>query len=1325
MTTVLPFGSNTIQVYAYEGFNYTISNPDPLSTLQPVSNSGGLNPTSLYFTQNDNDSYTFAVSDLQNNLTASGTPEQFVLSLSTGSNSVNNVVINPGRFLDSNSNSLSNTSYTFYKSEPIPRIRLVAPSFTLKQPTSVPTLPPGLSFVNVASNIYDISGIPLVTVPNSNYQIIGVQQGGSKVVTTRINIAISNERVQLNVSDPVVSGMTIGTPITPRVLSAIPPVGTSVLRYTFPTLPDGIVVTDVSGVIKTSPFFPTDSSYTMIVSGTPTSNAAYAFANAGATSNGFTYNVLASRTVPSPLVENTQPFQFAFGETVLFDQTTVPPLYVGVPVDSSSVFFRAQTYFTSNVDISNITALSLPAGLSLNYVGSGRANLTGTPTAVGSASYTIRATNSNGVTRDYTTSINVSNDTVSFSSPVGVDLCYSFILSRPVNQAKAGYYPSNIQFVASSSSGRNVTLSAPALSGTGLSLDSNGIITGIPTTITPLTDLNVVATVAGSPATATKTVKFSVLDDVFTFADVSSTNFQFIENVGITPFQFPVTTLSGRNIVNFAQTGLPSGLTLNPAGVLSGTPSSSSPTQGNASIVASTGFASGSRDFSYNIIPDSMLFIVNPTEYTFQAGNPIGNINVDAVAYSGTTISRYDLSINPTYGMTINPTTGVISGTWTDSIPPNNVLPASCNFSVNATAGSLLGVLPVELSANPVVSNIMPFAVYGDIGGMGPPIKKSVLYYLSPSNPSTFQKVYISNVPGLQPGEQTVSVHGAISDIRLKNTSPLSNVLLATTTGSDSYGGLVLRGTTLGNVTAINLDPDDQTYTKWSKVVNKTGTSTWWLAGRLNIIDGPNAGFIRSDDDGLNWDLSSAAVFSNSSGERIWARDSNGSVGWVGPHDAYLTGGVALAYKDGILMAGGLHNSNSGTQPIMLRSTNDGNTWNNVVGQFGQECANYSLENPSVWVVTGSGAYKSIDRVPSTGSPAPFSSPTTTIKYSTDQGANWSDASGGFNMFGYDLVYANNTWLATGVQVSSNNPVGPFYYSPQLRYSTDGSNWAVADLSSTLFNPSNTVPLVAPLRLGSIAFDGTRWNVFVNAESNVSGGGGSIPFLFQHDASSSLSSNWTFVDLSQSLVPNYPIQNSNTRYLAIQPPVYLYTGQPPINIHLTFSSIIPPGGGGGGPTFGFGPEFTSPTTRSFIQYQYIPISPIQISADGYQTVYFFVQSDDLPDGLVFNRNTGQITGTPTKAGQDTVTIYAKDGTNIVSSIVLQFTTLVPRVIRKQDGAGAYTSLLRQYTEVLGAQNARDNRVLPNQERRLGEFMSPEAPDVITQTIDPKCLNPNC
>jgi hypothetical protein len=210
-----------------------------------------------------------------------------------------------------------------------------------------------------------------------------------------------------------------------------------------------------------------------------------------------------------------------------------------------------------------------------------------------------------------------------------------------------------------------------------------------------------------------------------------------------------------------------------------------------------------------------------------------------------------------------------------------------------------------------------------------------------------------------------------------------------------------------------------------------------------------------------------------------------------------------------------------------------------------------------------------------------------------------------------------------------------------------------------------------------------------------------------------LESDWTAVDISGSFVSGQPDQNSNARFLNLRAPKYLYSGEPPINITLGISA----------PSTN-GPTFTSPTTTSYVLYQYMTIAPIQVSASGSGQVYLFVRSAELPPGLTFNQLTGTITGTSVRAGNDSVTIYAKDD-NGVSSIFLNFTTLVPRIIRKQDGAGAYTSLLRQYTEVLGAQNARDNRVLPNQERGLGEFMSPEAPDVITQVIDPKCRNPNC
>jgi hypothetical protein len=219
--------------------------------------------------------------------------------------------------------------------------------------------------------------------------------------------------------------------------------------------------------------------------------------------------------------------------------------------------------------------------------------------------------------------------------------------------------------------------------------------------------------------------------------------------------------------------------------------------------------------------------------------------------------------------------------------------------------------------------------------------------------------------------------------------------------------------------------------------------------------------------------------------------------------------------------------------------------------------------------------------------------------------------------------------------------------------------------------------------------------------------------LYRHDAVSDLDSGWFTVDISGSLTNGEPDVNSNTRFLNLRAPKYLYTGTPPINIALSIDTNI-----------GNGPTFTSPTTGSFVLYQYMQITPIQISATGTGQVYLFVETADLPPGLSYNRVTNQITGAPARIGTDGVTFYAKDD-NGVSTFLLTFTTLVPRVIRKQDGAGAYTSLLRQYTEVLGAQNARDNRALPSQERALGEFMSPEAPDVITQTIDPKCRNPNC
>jgi hypothetical protein len=90
-------------------------------------------------------------------------------------------------------------------------------------------------------------------------------------------------------------------------------------------------------------------------------------------------------------------------------------------------------------------------------------------------------------------------------------------------------------------------------------------------------------------------------------------------------------------------------------------------------------------------------------------------------------------------------------------------------------------------------------------------------------------------------------------------------------------------------------------------------------------------------------------------------------------------------------------------------------------------------------------------------------------------------------------------------------------------------------------------------------------------------------------------------------------------------------------------------------------------------------------------------------------------------------VFARDpATNTTATLPIRNRVILPFIVKKQAGAADYTAFLRQYVAVNGAQASRDSVALPGQERNLGEFMSPEAPSVITQTVDPKCFSTsNC
>ena len=1275
MSTELPFSNNTIQVYAYEGFSYTISNPNPsLYTLQTVSNTTGFgpSPSPAYFTKNGNDSYTFAVSDLSNKLTA-GTFETFVLQ-ANGLTSSNTVNIGPGRFLDGSGVTLSNTSYTFFKNEPIQRIRVVAPSFTLQQPTSIPTLPPGLSFVNVASNIFDISGIPLVTVPTSNYQIIGVQSGGSKIVTTRINISVSNERVIVNLSGtPIVSNMQIGTPIATRVLTAVPPIGSTSVRYTYPQFPDGIVVSDISGNVQSSSSFtPTDPSYTMVISGTPTSNAAYTFRNLGATSNGLVYPVQVSRISPLPLVESTQALTFAFGETVLFDLSTIPTLYTGIPVDSSANFFRAATYFTSNVGMSNIFSPDL-SDLSLIYIPSlSRANLSGTPLSAGTNSFTIRAINSNGTQRDYVTPITVSNDSVSFATPPtpsGLDVCYSFVLSRPLSQALTGYYPTPIQYQASAASGRPVTFSAPALVGTGLTLSnvsSNLVqLTGLPTSITSPSILTVTASAVGSPATASRSVNFSILNDVFTFGSISSSALALVQNKAMTPIQVSASTLSGRTIGSYAGVGLPAGLTISPAGIISGTPTASGsfPT----TLTASTGFSSGSTMATFVVVADNIIVTLPNTTETVPV--TFSNAEFQTLTYSGKegTLSAIPIS-NRAPQQASNFTVSFSNGTFLqgDFSPLPGLLP-QYRFAVSGTAGTLT----TQATVNVAVTNPSTFTRHlvgldsftgVQLPNFQPPLGQVRIIrntdvpvrLVDPTTPSNF--AYTTQVlntwiqTGADLSNEFTNVLFGFYDFA-ENSSAIVGVLSSNIIRSVDGGAswsLVpssnIQSLDISGGPYITLPPPENPpfYAPANPIfgaIATDGTSNWVAVGQGSIGSTDVQVIRTSSNNGVTWADISTNAFTPLQPES------------------------KLYYNNGrYFLLTGIPGDNNPSNIAYYANASNLSNWTSISDFPDKTCINgFASDGVNTLLAVGSNGV--------------FASSTSACFKSTDNGTSWTALptspiaySGGVSAIS-NAHYAYGRWVVVG-----RNNTG----FTGISFSTDLTTWAEE----------------AGLGPGTIQVateDGGAWQF-----------GGKSPWY---------SGYWSNSNIV--LEPGNPVGlNSNTKRFLARP---VSTGTPSLTLSLPYdASDI---------------QFVAPTTLPTILWQYVPISPLTIQAQtNTPGEFLYYYAAGLPDGLRFTTDdvsgsSAVLSGTSVRYSDapQRVLIYAA-GINTTKLNVLQLglRTILPTVTRQQSGAGAYTSLVRQYTVVNAAQNSVNGKTLPATYPPLGEFTRPYPPDVVTTPFDPKC-----
>jgi hypothetical protein len=1262
------------------------------------------------------------------------------------------VSVGSGRFLPLTGGS----NIALYVNETFAPIRFRTQQLAINPPSTyvnnVPTsLPVGVSLVKVASNIYDLSGIPSAQAVSRNYYFLSTGASNSAAVSTFANIIVNPERVVLSPPGPTLSfpGLTVGStlPSTP-VTATYPGSAIGNLLYTWTTLPPGFRFSDSNGnVISGNSMYSRDANSTITLSGTVTVDTLNFFVANG---NPFTTTLKAVRQT-QPLISNVLGFQFSFNPSVILTPPVVNTQYVGVPfIPSGQPFFSAYTTFGSTSPITNIFSTNLVSDLSVIFhPTSSTAEFSGTPRLVDvpGGVYNFRAVNATGLSTDILVNVPIALDTVSMTSTM--DPYSTFILSRAVSNAKTGYYSSPLQFTAYAGSGNAVTFSAPALNGTGLSLSnvtSNTVkIVGTPIRTSGITTLAVTATAANTLATSTLTRQFSITDDIIT---ISNFSLNAIQNVVFTPYQITASSLSERPVILFSSPALPPGLSISPTGIISGTFSSSA--SGTFVVNASTGYATGTTDppISYNITPDNILLFSAETAYTLIPGSTV-SANVLGASYSGGVVSNYAfLNFDNTYGLTINSKTGAIGGTLIPGYPPN-LLPSSTTFSVTANAGTVNAALSATLSTlNPYASNqyLVLNSVsnsYGNglvvtsTGGLDyfmidsavpPDYNYPTDFQIRPNNTGLggrFLMSYMNSPPN--DGETFYPrPYVLYSDNGFAFSKTSSNAFV----DGNSFVGL-LNG--------------QYNYSETSSlaVINQllsTGPSKWATVGCIGeyvsggvptLTSAPT--LFQSSSDGATWTRTD--VITNTDAY-IYSRSGNGS-NLVGAADNlsnnYLIGGFASAYDPhtNTIFFGGASVGLSGSNWITDGGAHSNygyynlttSTWtlSDTSSPFEAEIAYLNTDISNFFVATGTSSYSNVTLPPVVETTPTLSLTSDTIKYSTDSGVSWTTASWSgatkFNIIGGEIAGNGlGTWLATGIGAQQGTDSGSgLVFSHLIAYSTTGTTWTTFSLPTTNTFTSE-VRIYFPLRIGPIYFDTTTqtWHVFTVEPA----GNGDVQNICQyiHDnVSSTLGTSSTWNRVGGFLNPIGTLLGDR-RLMSARPGLYVKPPGETISI-LSFSLSL-----------SGGPILNNPAYTNLRLVQYIAMDPLELQATSRgtppTTIYYYVATTDLPVGLSFNPQTRKITGTPAHTGTSLIRIFLKDGYG-TSQYNLYIEVIFPQVtLRPQGNAGAYTSYIRQYTLADSAQNSRNNKVL-NESTTLGDFMAPYGGDTISAVIDPKCKNPLC
>ena len=719
----IPTGS--LSLYRYESFSYAFT----ISSLDSV----GL---SLRFTRSSSELQTYmALSQDLQSVTFQGT---FVTSYTAILNLIVDLMfgetvietttilvsVGTGRFFPPS----PNQNFQLYQYEDVSNtfgsnIDFLS-QLSLTSVVSAPSLPSGLTFGG-SGNAWFIQGIPVLQVNQSNYQVIGSNSSNGRIVRNTISIKVNEQQVRITPSASTLSGLIVDTLIEPITLTALQPptIYYSLFNYAWTSLPSGFSFQDVNGNTVSQPFTPSDSALTIKLVGAPT--LAFATEISTYSSNTYQTQLTGTRTDQTgKQITGRSLLNFSMGDTVLIDVSNSVSLYQSKPLSVTDFLITARSFFSS-ATIASVTADSLPPGLSLVVYSSPNIyRLSGTPTTVNlTGSYTFTGTNTNGISRSVTVTIPINPDVVAFggSTPASGTV-FQFIVSRELTNAKTGYYTTPIVFTATSTAAPNTIVYSSSINFEDYGLifnTSTGTLTGTPTIPLASTSVTITAT-DNLLVSASRTIQVTILADVFTWPTYSPTYFQ---NKVISLFQFVmVSTLSDRPIQSFSSIDLPTGLFINAAGILSGTPSVF-PVGGVGSftVIASTGFSTASQVYTYSMYADQLLIIQTNEKDTIET--VFSDIEYRAIQYSSDSFVNASFSIgslSPATSATISVTTGgLVSGDFTTA-------------SLNTTYSATLTAVYQTVTATTVI-NIL-FSTSG-IGTIRIPTELSTLTFSEPTQP--------------------------------------------------------------------------------------------------------------------------------------------------------------------------------------------------------------------------------------------------------------------------------------------------------------------------------------------------------------------------------------------------------------------------------------------------------------------------------------------------------------------------------------------------------------------------------------------------------------